>query len=366
MRGFCYAIGFYLATICNLLSASSVVLEFNTGAPYLSSIATLPGTGVLIPYYDEDGFRAKPFGPIDTQAPYRLGLYGPKVDRIASNGSPHLALLSDSSLEIFRLDGQPFSPRSVSLAEYSTVFPFPKRIGFEGVFPNGSTVNTSFTTDGIVYGGTSLVDFQTFLFPPSFSGIVNLRATDVAFSLDDLVLASVPEPSSCLLFSAAICVIADRQRRWRIAYSSSQFYAPALTPLWSYLAPRAYSFYGAGTYSAAISDGSVFVTTYGLVSRLDGQTGNIIWQRPVVEASSPSILNGVIYVNTHENFVTNAPPRIFGFEADTGSKSLDITREGHGLDANRVTGIASSLLLANASAQYLSAWDTAGDHLWSS
>ena len=190
--------GCFTALSATASFASSVILEYNVGAPYLTHIAALPGTQVGIPYYDEDGFRTKPFGELRTDPPFDLSLTGPNASNKASNGTAHLSLLRGDSLEVVRLNGRPFAADSVALAEYSTVFPVPKTIGFQGVFADGSSVSTSFTTDGFVLGGNSLTDFETFAFPANFTGIIKLFATTDGFSLDDLMLRTVPEPTSAM------------------------------------------------------------------------------------------------------------------------------------------------------------------------
>ncbi len=190
-----------LATITTLyfswssLYAATVVLEYNTGRPYLSPIATQPRTQVAIPYYDEDGFRSKPFGPILASAPYHLGLAGPNVGRIASNRTAHISVLNGDSFEILSNDGLLFDVVSVDLAEYSSVYRSPKVIVFEGILANGASVFVDFTTDGFVEGGDALNDFETFKFPKEFSGLSLLRSATTGYSLDNLTLSVVPEPT---------------------------------------------------------------------------------------------------------------------------------------------------------------------------
>lgn len=164
----------------------------------MSPIAAQPGTGVLIPYYDENGFRSKPFGPIRTSAPYNLGLVGPKTGS-ASNGTAHLSLHFSSSFEVFSLDGLLFDAVAVDLAEYSTVFPFPKVISFEGILNSGASVFVDFSIDGFVQGGAALNDFETFTFPNEFSGLTLLRSATTPYCLDNLVLSVIPEPTSLLM-----------------------------------------------------------------------------------------------------------------------------------------------------------------------
>jgi len=198
------------------LYAATVVLEYNTGRPYLSPIAAQSGTQVGIPYYDEDGFRSKPFGPISAIAPYNLCLSGPNDGSKASNGTAHLSLLNNppNSFEAFSQDGLLFDAVSVDLGEYSTVFRSPKVIVFEGILASGASVFVDFTTDGFVEGGDALNDFETFTFPAEFSSLSLLRSATTGYSLDNLTLRIVPEPT--LLSMLSICllgIVTSRTRR---------------------------------------------------------------------------------------------------------------------------------------------------------
>ncbi len=75
---------------------------------------------------------------------------------------------------------------------------------FIGYHPDGSTVTTSFTTDGIIDGTGPLPDFQTFYFT-GFTDLTQVEIPASSWSLDNLVV-SVPEPSAGSLFLVA-CVM---------------------------------------------------------------------------------------------------------------------------------------------------------------
>jgi hypothetical protein len=182
-----------------------VVLEYNTGRPYLSPITTLPGTGVAIPYYDEDGFITKPLGPIDTKAPYRVAIYGP--GSYPENSTAFVKLLKGSSYEVFGRNNEVFDAISIDLAEYSTVFPTPKTIGFIGTKADGNLVSTSFITDGRIGPGAPGGGFETFHFPHTFQDLVNLRADSTGFSLDNLKLQVISEPPVIVQASASASIL---------------------------------------------------------------------------------------------------------------------------------------------------------------
>jgi hypothetical protein len=110
-------------------------------------------------------------------------------------------------------NGPVFDLVSVDLAEYSTVVPDARTVPFIGYRPDGSTVSTSFTTDGIIDGTGPLADFETFYFPSEFTGLSRVEIPTYGWSLDNLFV-SVPEPSSLALLLAG-GVVLWALRRWR-------------------------------------------------------------------------------------------------------------------------------------------------------
>lgn len=119
------------------------------------------------------------------------------------DGSAYLQtlLVPAETLQFSFTNGSVFGLLSVDLAEYSTVRPNAVTVQFVGYHPDGSTVTTSFTTDGIIDGTGPLADFQTF----SFNGLIFTDLTRVeiptsGWSLDNLVVF-VPEPSGGALLA---------------------------------------------------------------------------------------------------------------------------------------------------------------------
>jgi hypothetical protein len=175
-----------------------------------------PNTSFAINQYFEEGFHLRPFGPIDTTPPFRLGRTGPGGSAfLPQNGGTYLQLGNSSSLVVSKTDGTPFDVLRVDLAEYSTVFPFPAQIGFRGFQANNSFADVFFTTDGIIDGAGSLPDFQTFTFPSSFSRIVRLESLTTTYSLDNLVVdptSVIPEPSTVFVGISLVSLVACRRR----------------------------------------------------------------------------------------------------------------------------------------------------------
>ncbi len=97
-------------------------------------------------------------------------------------------------------NGLVFGLVSVDLAEYSTVLSGPTAVEFVGYHPDGSTVTTSFTTDGIIDGTGPLADFQTFSFDSfGFTDLTRVVIPSSDWSLDNLVVS--PEPTGGALLA---------------------------------------------------------------------------------------------------------------------------------------------------------------------
>ncbi len=165
------------------LAAQQVTVGFE-GPPVQA-----PDTHFAIPQYTEAGFNFQPTGPLDTSGPYRMGRVGPHTDLHPNNGTTHLALLYGDSCVLTRPDGSLFSVHSIQIAEYSTVVSAAKTVTFTGYKSGGDTVTVSFRTDGIIDGTGAGVDFQTFHFPDTFSGLVRLQFSDIA-AYDNLVFSA--------------------------------------------------------------------------------------------------------------------------------------------------------------------------------
>lgn len=106
-----------------------------------------------------------------------------------NNGSAHLRVISSlGGVEFRHQDGLPFDAHRVDLAEYSTVLHGSHSIHFQGEREDGSIVEQTFVTDGVIDGDGPLEDFETFDFDPAFHDLVDLVTTDPPFVLDNLLV----------------------------------------------------------------------------------------------------------------------------------------------------------------------------------
>lgn len=191
--------------MAGLLQAEPITIGFE-GPPSQPA-----NTHYAVAQYDESGFHFQPLGPLATSAPYRMGRVGPNTTGRPNNGSTHLALIYGDSCVVTRSGAGTFTVTSVDIAEYSTVVPDAKTVTFTGYKSGGATVTVSFTTDGVIDGTGSGVDFQTFTFPDTFSGLERVEFTDSA-TYDNMVLSAdadvpvvvEPPPAPVLLWVSPV------------------------------------------------------------------------------------------------------------------------------------------------------------------
>jgi hypothetical protein len=160
--------------------------------------------------YSESGFSFTTILPIDSG----LGRLGGGVSTSPENGTAYLKAGLGSTLMFARLDGGTFDFLAVDLAEYSTVVPNAVTVQFIGYFSGGGTINWTYTTDGVIDGTGPIVDFQTFYFQ-GWNNLVRVEIPTYGWSLDNVVVGSVPEPSTFALLGLGLGLVF--LRRWAAA-----------------------------------------------------------------------------------------------------------------------------------------------------
>jgi hypothetical protein len=141
----------------------------------------------------------------------------------ADNGTQSLLTQVDGRLRLTHSAGQAFSIQSFDAAEsFAGLHDFwARQIDLTGDVLGGGTVQASFTLDLVNDGDGPRVDFQTFVVPPTFANLIGLTITGSGntgrndFSLDNLQLAVVPEPSAAAIGMWGI-LVAVRSRRRRL------------------------------------------------------------------------------------------------------------------------------------------------------
>lgn len=164
-----------------------------------------PGTGILLQSYYEAGFI---FTSIAESG--RFGRIAPGDPRDPDFVTPFLNTGVGESLMFSLTSGGLFDLVSVDLAEYSTVVPEAVLVPFVGYYADGTTVTTSFLTDGIIDGPAGARDFETFHFGPEFSGLTRVEIPSYGWSLDNVVVV-IPEPSTGSLLVLGVALAGFRQ-----------------------------------------------------------------------------------------------------------------------------------------------------------
>ncbi len=126
------------------------------------------------------------------------------------NSTSYLQPTGDGAWLAFeRTSYEPFGLVSFDLAEYSTNSPGPVTVHIVAYGLQGQRVAAvDLTTDGVNDGIGPLADFQTFTFDSRFANLYRVTMTTDFWSLDNVVITGIPEPSACaLLLLGAACAL---------------------------------------------------------------------------------------------------------------------------------------------------------------
>ena len=169
------------------------------GLPYVA-----PGSDIGVTYYYEAGVEFKPVVP--------NGLFGRAGGGRAGfpdNGTAYILNGFGDSLAATLQSGGRFGLVAVDLSEFSTFYPVPRIVEFVGYRPDGTTVTTEFTTDGIIDGTGPLADFQSFYFDSRFADLLRIEVPTYRYALDNMVFSTIPEPSSyaLMVLGATLAII---------------------------------------------------------------------------------------------------------------------------------------------------------------
>jgi hypothetical protein len=155
------------------------------------------GAGIPVSSYTESGMHFwHPNGPEG------LVLLGGGIPSLPDNGTGYLAPGSAGALA-FSFNTSPFHRFfglvSFDAAEYDTSLPGPVSLQVVGYGGQGLVVTNNIATDGINDGTGPLQDFETFHFGPQFANVYQIDIFGGRFSIDNLVISGVPEPSASAL-----------------------------------------------------------------------------------------------------------------------------------------------------------------------
>lgn len=154
---------------------------------------------------------------IRNPGPGLLNLSG--VNTIPYNGTQYIAPFTSSIASLWNLSAQPFVLKSIDVAEYSATPNLVTMLRVTGTKIGGATLVATYNINRSVLG--QIGDFQTLTFNDDWSSLerLTIAASDSnfrffnGFSLDNIVLEVIPEPSTGMLAASLVCLLAARRRR---------------------------------------------------------------------------------------------------------------------------------------------------------
>ena len=154
------------------------------------------------PYYESDMWFGRLYA-----GPEVLWLTPSGMSGYPDNGTRYLQMPTGTGLEFGFSSFTLFDLVSVDLAELHSSWPGPVAVHVVGYKPQYEIAGTiDFTTDGVNDGPGGAADFQTFTFDGRFQNLWRVQITTDRFSIDNVVIGGVPEPSANgLLLLAAAC-----------------------------------------------------------------------------------------------------------------------------------------------------------------
>lgn len=152
--------------------------------------------------------------------PGLLNLNG--LNTVPYNGTQYLSPFTSSIVSLWNLSSQPFVLKSIDVAEYSATPNLVTMLRVTGTKSGGATVVATYNINRSVLG--QIGDFQRLTFDDNWSSLESLTiaASDSnfrfynGFSMDNVVLEVIPEPSTALMAAGLACLLmAGRRRRHR-------------------------------------------------------------------------------------------------------------------------------------------------------
>ena len=153
-----------------------------------------PGYTTPTSGYTESGMNFwTPYGPEN------LALVGAGVSGTPQDGTAYLQVTAGAKLAFSLTSGVYFGVVSFDAAGYNTDFPGAS-LEVVGYHPMGATVTNYFTVASFLdRRANSLPDFETFYPDSQFQNVYRVDVLTARWSLDNVVISGVPEPSAGVL-----------------------------------------------------------------------------------------------------------------------------------------------------------------------
>lgn len=141
------------------------------------------------------------------------------LNTVPYNATQYLTPFTSSIVSLWNLSSQPFVLKSLDVAEYSATPDLVTMLRVTGTKSGGGTVVATYNINRAVLG--QMGDFQTLTFDQNWSSLESLTivASDSnfrfynGFSMDNVVIEIIPEPSIGVLSASLVCLLAARRRR---------------------------------------------------------------------------------------------------------------------------------------------------------
>jgi hypothetical protein len=182
----------YLAAHCHGQGTLTVTFDGQPPGSYTSPVGSYSESGVVFTGVQGNG----------------LAFVGAGLSGYPDNGTGYLQLPGGAGLTFSFTPLRAFDLISFDAAESVAALPGPVSFRVVGYVSHGQglTVTNAFTTDGINDGTGPLVDFQTFTLDSRFQNIYRVDILGSPFSIDNVMIGAVPEPSAgALVLVGTLC-----------------------------------------------------------------------------------------------------------------------------------------------------------------
>lgn len=180
---------------------------------------------LTISRFEQEGFALETRLSSGTLGQFVLRNPGPGLlnanglNTVPYNGTQYLSPFTSSIISLWNLSAQPFVLKSIDVAEYSAQPNLVTMLRVTGKKIGGETVVATYDINRSVLGQTG--DFRTLNFGEGWSSLESLTiaASDSnfrffnGFSIDNVMLEVIPEPSTGLLAASLACLLTARRRR---------------------------------------------------------------------------------------------------------------------------------------------------------